>query len=628
MGKPKQLKEIVPSLGQIVRRFWPYIRQERGLVAMALTALLSQVGLRLLEPWPLKVVFDHVLPADGSVGLGDGGLDDEIVEAVWQLSPPHLSPTILLWGCAIALILFTGLRALAEYISTVGFALAGNRVLTQVRDDLYQHLQRLSLRFHNQARSGELTLRVISDVGLLKEVVVTAFLPMLGNTLILLGMVGLMLWLHLELTLLALATIPLFSFTTLRLSRRIQEVSRQQRRREGSMASAAAESMGAIKVVKALSLEAAFAQVFTSQSKKTLKDGVKAKRLAAQLERSVDLIIAIATALVLGRGAHLVTNGALSPGDLLVFLAYLKDAFRPVRDFAKYTGRLAKASAAGERIINLLDETPDIVDAPHATDAPPFQGGIELQHVAFAYEPDQPILRDVSLRVEPGQQVAIVGPSGSGKSTLASLILRLYDPDRGLICIDGVDIRDYTQASLRSQISVVLQDSLLFAATIGENIAYGNPTATAADIRLAAQLANAHEFIERLPQGYDTLVGERGVTLSGGQRQRISIARAAVRQSPILLLDEPTTGLDKDNERTVIEALQRVAQRSTTLIITHDLTLAAKADQIIYMERGEILERGTHPDLMQRQGAYAALYHIQMAQGNGTMPLVQGIAKI
>lgn len=611
MSRPTHLKDMVPSLADMVRRFWPYIRQERGLATMALVALVAQVALRLLEPWPMKVIFDHVIPVGGAASVSQA------------VSTPlgELSPTMLLWISAVGLVAIVAVRAMAEYFSTVGFALVGSRVLTQVRDDLYRHLQRLSLRFHNQARSGELTLRVISDVGILKEVVVTALLPMLGNTLILLGMVGLMLWLHLELTLLALATIPLFSLTTVRLSHRIREVSRQQRRREGSMASAAAESMAAIKVVKALSLEPAFAQVFTRQSQKTLKDSVKSKRLAAKLERSVDLIIALATALVLGRGAHLVTHGALTPGDLLVFLAYLKNAFRPVRDFAKYTGRLAKASAAGERILNLLDETPDIVDAPHAVAAPPFQGHIELRQVSFAYDPEQPILKDISLQVKAGQQVAIVGPSGSGKSTLASLILRLYDPDQGQICIDGTDIRDYTQDSLRAQISVVLQDSLLFAATIAENIAYGNPQATAAEIRHAAQLANAHEFIERLPQGYDTPVGERGITLSGGQRQRLAIARAAVRQSPILLLDEPTTGLDKDNERTVIEALQRVGQGCTTLTITHDLTLAAQADHIIYMERGTILEQGSHTDLLHRQGHYATLYRLQLAH-NGESPLL------
>ncbi|NCJ06255.1 ATP-binding cassette domain-containing protein [Synechococcales cyanobacterium C] len=602
MGRPQTIQEIAPGLWQIMRRFSPYIRQEWGLVVGALVALLAQVGLRLLEPWPLKFVFDRVIPTAPSGGAS--GLP-------WL---DGLSPTVLLWGCAIALVSFTGLRALADYSSTVGFALVGNRVLTQVRNDLYRHLQSLSLSFHNQARSGDLTIRVISDVGLLKDVVVTAFLPLLGNVLILIGMVGLMLWLHLELTLLALATMPLFSLTTLRLSRRIKEVSRKQRRQEGAMASTAAEAMGAIQVVKTLSLETRFAKTFSGQSKKSLKDGVKAKRLAAQLERSVDLLIALATALVLGRGAHLVLHGNLTPGDLLVFLSYLKNAFKPVRDFAKYTGRLAKASAAGERILNLLDQTPEIVDLSTACPAPRFQGHVQFQGVQFAYKPDYPILQNISFEAKANQSLAIVGPSGSGKSTLASLLLRLYDPSGGRILMDGMDIRSYTLDSVRSQISVVLQDSLLFAASIWDNIAYGNPQASNDEILQAAQLANAHAFIQQLPQGYDTLVGERGVTLSGGQRQRIAIARAAVRQSPILILDEPTTGLDKDSEQAVIDALQQVAQQCTTLIITHDLTLAATADQLLYLENGEIWERGTHHQLLVNQGRYAALYQLQVAR--------------
>jgi len=602
MARPQKLTEIAPGLWQIVRRFWPYIRQQWGLVLGGLTALLAQVGLRLLEPWPLKFVFDEVITS--TPNRGQSGVP-------WI---DALSPTALLWGSAIALVAFTGLRALADYFSTVGFALVGNRVLTQVRNDLYQHLQNLSLSFHNQARSGDLTIRVISDVGLLKDVVVTALLPMVGNTLILIGMVGLMLWLHLELTLLALATIPLFSLTTLRLSRRIKEVSRKQRKQEGAMASTAAEAIGAIKVVKTLSLAKTFAQTFSGHSKKTLKDGVKAKRLAAQLERSVDLIIALATALVLGRGAHLVTHGSLTPGDLLVFMAYLKNAFKPVRDFAKYTGRLAKATAAGERILDLLDQVPEIVDRPDARPAPSFGGRVTFQGVQFAYEPGHPILKDISFEALTEQSLAIVGPSGSGKSTLASLLLRLYEPSAGEILIDGVDIREYQAESLRSQISVVLQDSLLFAASVRDNIAYGNPQASDDDILAAAQLANAHNFILRLPDGYDTVLGERGVTLSGGQRQRIAIARAAVRHSPILVLDEPTTGLDRDNERTVIEALGQVAQDCTTLVITHDLVLAATADRLIYIEQGEILESGTHAELLANGGPYAALYQLQVAR--------------
>lgn len=379
------------------------------------------------------------------------------------------------------------------------------------------------------------------------------------------------------------------------------------------MAATAAESLQTIKIVKTFSLEQQFAKTFSAHNKKDLKDGVKAKRLEAGLERTVDMLIALVTALVLGRGTQLVLSHVLTPGDLLVFLAYLKNAFKPLRSFAKYTGRLAKATAAGDRILDILAREPAVKDWSHALQAPtPFQGRVVFQDVEFAYEPGYPILKQLQLTVDPGQTIALVGDSGSGKSTLGSLLLRLYDPQAGRILIDGHDIRAYTLQSLRSQISVVLQESCLFAASIAENIAYGKPGATPEEIVAAAQLANAHEFITKtLPQGYETQLGERGVTLSGGQRQRIAIARAAIRRAPILILDEPTTGLDRQNETTVLEALARLAETSTTFLITHDLMLAAQADQILYLEQGEIIEQGTHAQLLQTQRRYAARYQLQ-----------------
>jgi ATP-binding cassette, subfamily B, bacterial len=315
--------------------------------------------------------------------------------------------------------------------------------------------------------------------------------------------------------------------------------------------------------------------------------------------------------LVLGFGALLVMRGALTPGGLLVFLAYLKTAFRPVRDLAKYTGRLAKATAAGERVLDLLDRTPDVRDLEGAVPAESLHGHVRFDAVSFAYENGSPVLRHVSFAADPGQQIALVGPSGIGKSTTVSLILRLYDPTAGRVMIDGRDIRDYTLASLRSQIGVVLQDSILFAASVWDNIAYGAPDVTREEIETAARLANAHDFIQALPNGYDTVLGERGATLSHGQRQRIAIARAAVRKAPLLILDEPTTGLDEENQRAVIEALKRLAAGRTTFLITHDLTFAADADLILYLEGGSVRERGRHADLLRAQGRYARLYRLQ-----------------
>lgn len=387
------------------------------------------------------------------------------------------------------------------------------------------------------------------------------------------------------------------------------------------MAATASETINAIKTVQALSLESAFEEQFTKQNEKNWKQDVKAKRLAASLERSVDLLTAIGGALVLFYGTVLVLRKELSAGGLLVFLAYLKNAFRPIQEFAKYTARLGKAAAAGERVLDLLQRVPEIRDLPGAIKAPAFQGAVRFEKVSFAYENGQSLLREIELEVQPGQRVALVGPSGSGKSTLVSLLLRLYDPEQGKVLIDGRDIREFTLESLRAQISAVLQDNLLFAASVRDNIAHGAAAATLEQIIEAAKLANAHEFVMALPQGYDTVLGERGVTLSQGQRQRLAIARAAIRKAPLLILDEPMTGLDKSNERAVVESLDRLDYGCTTFLITHDLQHAARAQLILYLEGGRLVERGSHAQLLHANGRYAALFKIQMGQGKTGMEM-------
>jgi ATP-binding cassette subfamily B protein len=596
---------------------------ERPLVIGSVAALVAGALLRLLEPFPLKIAFDRVLQTKRHPRY------------TWGLSwLNHLDPQQILLVAAVGLVVVTLLRALADYANRVGFAKLGNRVLTRVRNELFAHVQALPLAFHTSARAGDLVVRVISDVNMLRDVMITAILPLLANAMILLGMWAVMFLLNWKLALLGLATVPLLMLTTTLLSSRIRAAARKQRRKEGAMASTAAEAMTSMRVVQAFALEPKFTQAFQSRSVESQQQDVKTARLSAKLERSVDVLLAVATALVLWYGVRLVLWGELTAGDLVIFLMYLRRAFNPVQDFAKYTGRLAKAAAAGERVLDLLDRPIGGQDAPGAEVAPKFEGQITFGEVTFAYDgaapsaepelapgirsegsvappPQRPVLERLSLEIPAGCRAAIVGPSGAGKSTLAGLLMRLYDPQEGRILIDGRDVRDYTLASLRAQLGVVLQESLLFATSVRENIRDGRPGASDAEVEAAARLANAHEFIAALPQGYETVLGERGVTLSGGQRQRLAIARTAIREAPILLLDEPTTGLDEENQRGVIDALDRVAGGRTTVLITHDLSLASRVDVIFYLDAGRVAESGTHEELLVRGGRYAALYQLQ-----------------
>ncbi len=594
MGKNKAIRESVPSLWRILRFFFAKMGAYRLLLTGSFFALLCEIAFVIAAPWPLKFVIDNLIIQGEGAGVGTG----EILS----------NPGLLLILVASAVVAIAGLKALAGYLHTVGFAVIGSRVLAEVRQDLYQHLQTLSLAFHAKNKSGDLITRVIGDLGIVKEVMVNTVLPMFGSLILLFSMFGVIFRLHWQLALIALAILPLFWLAASYLGKRIQKASRKQRYQEGAMASTAAESIASIKAVQALSLDNKFASSFGANNRKDLQHSVRAKKLTALLTGTVGILIGAVTALVLWFGARLVLSNELTPGELLVILSYISSAFKPVRSFAKQVSRLAKAATAGERVLNIFDQTPAITDLPHAKPAPPLQGNVRFERVNFAYESGYPILQDLDFEVAAGQQIALVGASGSGKSTIISLLLRLYDPQSGRVLIDGHDIRDFTIHSLRSQISVALQDSCMFAASVRDNIAYGCPDATDVEIKAAAKLANAHSFIMAMPKGYESIISERGATLSNGQRQRIAIARMAIRRSPILILDEPTTGLDSENEIAVVDALTRLSKGRTTFQITHHLHHAMRADVIWLLEHGRIVEHGSHAQLMQAKQRYAAMF--------------------
>jgi ATP-binding cassette subfamily B protein len=589
------LHEKLPGLRRIFAHLWPYVRRYRLLLTASLTTLILQAIFQSLEPWPLKYLIDALTHSKRPGRL-------PVIPGLHDLPPSRL-----IGLAALTLVTIAGLRVLADYAGSIGFAILGNRVLTRVRGELYRHLQRLPLSFHTRSRSGELVMRVIADVNQFKAVVIDAALPLVARVLIVILMVGVMFWLNWKLTLVVLAMLPIFGVFTLRLSRRVQTSARAQRKRDGAMAATATETMGAIQIVQALSLEEHFAEKFSRQNLESQKQDIKALRLSAILGRSVGFLVAVCAAAVFWYGGWLILQGELTPGELLIFLAYMRNTLRPVQEFSKLSSRLAKATAAGERVLNLLEQTPEIRDLPGAVPAPAFQGTVRFENVGFAYQPGRHVLEGVNFTVAPGQRVAVIGPSGMGKSTLVSLLMRLYDASEGRVLIDERDVREYTLASLRAQISVVLQDTILFAVSVSDNIALAAPGSSVEAIEEAARLANAHEFIVALPQGYDTVLGERGVTLSGGQRQRIAIARAALRKAPLLILDEPTTGLDEENEREVLEALDRLSRGRTTFVVAHDLKLASCANLILYLEKGHVVERGAHAELVQGNGRYATL---------------------
>jgi ATP-binding cassette subfamily B protein len=457
--------------------------------------------------------------------------------------------------------------------------------------------------------------RVTSDIDAVQDFVNSALLGILVNSLTLVGMIGVMFYINWRFTLIALSVSPVLFVFVYFFTRRIKQFSRAVRTKESELTSVVQEVFTSIRVVKAFAREDYEQERFEARSLENVETALKARSLKAKLAPMVEVIVAVGTCLVLGYGARLVLNGSLSPGVLIVFLLYLGKLYKPMRDLSKMTDTVSKATVGYERIREVLEIESKVRDLPRAKKAPNFKGQIEFDHVSFSYDGENPVLKDITFTIEPGQIAAVVGPSGTGKTTVISLIPRFYDPTSGKVKIDGKDVREYTLKSLRQQISFVLQDTLLFRATIWENIAYGKPDASRKEIEQAAQLANAHEFIEKMPEGYDTMVGERGVLLSGGQRQRIAIARAIIRDTPILILDEPTSGLDAASEQSVIEALDRLMKGRSTLLIAHHLGTIRHADCIFVIKDSELVERGTHDELLAAYGTYAELYKIQTSLG-------------
>jgi ATP-binding cassette subfamily B protein len=574
-------------------------------LTLAFIAVLGETLTDVLEPWPVKIVVDNLLQHKR--------LPNWIGKPVMAVFGDNQLAILNFAVGAVAAIAIIG--ALSSYFEKYLTTSVSQWVTHDLRRMLYGHIQRLSLAEYDETRTGDLISRVTSDINAVQDFVNSALLGILVNVLTLVGMIGVMFYINWRFTLIALSVSPLLFAFVYVFTRRIKKYSRAVRKKESELTSVVQEVLTSIRVVKAFAREDYEQERFEAQSLENVETALKARSLKAKLAPFVEVIVALGTCLVLGYGARLVLHGQLSAGVLIVFLLYLGKMYKPMRDLSKLTDTVSKAGVGYERIREVLEIESKVRDLPRAKKAPKFKGKIEFEHVSFSYDGEKQVLKDISFIIEPGQIAALVGPSGTGKSTVISLIPRFYDPTEGKVKIDDRDVREYKLKTVREQISFVLQDTLLFRATIWENIAYGKPDASRKEIEDAAQLANAHEFIEKMPEGYDTMVGERGLSLSGGQRQRIAIARAIVRDTPILILDEPTSGLDAASEQSVIEALDRLMKGRTTLLIAHHLGTIRHADCIFVVKDSELVERGTHDELLAAGGTYAELHKIQTSQG-------------
>ena len=589
----------------VVRLTRPYWKQ----LALAFVAVLGETFSDVLEPWPIKIVIDNILQSKKLPGWLAGFVSG----AFGQNKLAVLNFAV----AAVAGIAVVG--AISSYVEKYLTTSVSQWVTHDLRRTLYNHIQRLSLAEYDKTQTGDLISRVTSDINAVQDFINSALLGIIVNVLTLVGMAGVMFYINWRFTLIALSIAPALFAVVYYLTRRIKKASREVRKKESELVSIVQEVLTSVRVVKAFAREDFEVTRFESQSLENVETALEARSIKAKLSPIVDVMVAAGTCLVLAYGARLALSGQISAGVLIVFLLYLGKMYKPMRELSKSTDTVSKAIVGYERIEEVLEIEARVRDLPGARKAPRFKGKIEFDHVNFAYDDKIPVLKDMSFEIETGQVAAIVGPSGVGKTTIISLIPRLYDPQSGTIKIDGVDIRRYKLKSLREQISFVLQETLLFHTSVWENIAYGKPDASPDQIIRAAKEANAHEFIVQLSEGYGTMVGERGATLSGGQRQRIAIARAIVRNTPILVLDEPTTGLDSSSEQAVIEALERLMKGKTCIVVAHHLSTIRHADVIFVVKESELVEKGTHDQLLAAGGLYAELYKTQTSEGEGKL---------
>ena len=559
----------------------------------------------LAAPWPLKIIIDNV--------VGHHKLTPWLDHLVRPLLEGGQKMQVAAFA-ALAATVIAIIGAVASYIDNYYTESVGQWVAHDLRMRTYHHLQKLSLGYYNTHQTGALLSTITTDIQTIQGFASSSSLDILVDLFTILSMLGLMFWLNWDFTLIALGITPFLLLFVSRFKKAVKKATHEVRKKQSEIVAVVQQDLESMQVITAFGRQELQQKQLGKVSQATIDAALKARRIKSLLSPVVTITVAVCTAVVLWRGSWLILHDMMTVGALTVFLAYLSRFFKPVKDLATMTNQIAQAAVGVERVRAILDTDTTIAEKPDALEPEPFVGAIEFQNVAFGYDTAVPVLRNVTFKIEPGQFVGIVGPTGAGKSTIVSLIPRFYDPFSGTVRIDGKDIRDLKIKGLRDQIGYVLQDTVLFRGTVAENIAFGRPDATSEEIISAAKLANADEFIAKMPNGYNTMVGERGATLSGGQRQRIGIARVMVRNSPILLLDEPTAALDTESEQLVIDALERLMKGRTVITIAHRLSTIRDADCILVISGGIVAEAGTHDELLALGGIFSALYHAQFKE--------------
>ncbi len=577
------------------------VRPYRKWLIVVFVAMLIETAMSLAAPWPLKIIIDNV--------VGKHKLPEFLH---WLRDFSSGEHTLALAGvAALAAVLIAIIGAIVGYIDNYYTESVAQYVANDLRQRLYHHLQRLSLKYYDTHQIGNMLSTITADVGTIQSFASTALLAILIDALNIVGMLALMLYLNFDFALVAVGVTPFLLLFVSRFKKAVKKATHEVRKHQTDIVAVVQQGLESVRTVEAFGRQDMEESRLDTVSRETVEAALKARRVKSLLSPIVSVTVSLCVAFVLWRSAGLILNDAMTVGALTVFLSYLNKFFKPVQDLAKMTNVIAQAAVGLERVQTILDADTIIPEKPDAILPEKLKGEIVFENVAFAYDPAAPVLRAINLTIKPGQRVGVCGPTGGGKSTVLSLIPRFYDPTAGRVVIDGTDATDYKLDGLREQIGFVLQDTVLFQGTIHDNIAYGRPDATTEEIVAAAKMANAHEFIMKMPHGYDSMVGERGLTLSGGQRQRIGIARAIVRNSPILILDEPTAALDTESEKSVMEALERLMKGRTVITIAHRLSTIRDADKIVVLKGGYVAEEGTHDELVVRNEIYAELYRIQ-----------------